>query len=441
MNDWREEYHRKLISGEEAARLIKSGDTISFTLGREASTVGRALADRKKDLQKVKILVPFPGFDFGWYDSGWEGSFELTIYHPTPVSQKMLDERRCDLEITDILCQSEGTQRESDVVITEVSSPNENGFCSFGASLWNKRQHIKRGKLVIAEVNENLIWTYGDNYVHVSEIDYFVKHQSRRTDVGKKGSLTGKIGRGDTDYLKKIASHLSTLIDDGSTIQIGVGRTTEPLVGLGLLDHKCDLGYHSETTPPGVIPLVRRGIITGKYKTIHAGKVVVTSIGGASKEDMDWVNGNPLFWLVDVGYLWDIRTISAHDHMLAINNALSVDLTGQIASENLGPRMLGGSGGQTAFAIGALLSKGGHSITVLPSTAVNDAVSRIVVVHPAGAAITVPRNCADIIVTEYGIASLRGKSLRRRAEELIEIAHPAFRSELRKEAKKLYWPE
>ena len=127
--------------------------------------------------------------------------------------------------------------------------------------------------------------------------------------------------------------------------------------------------------------------------------------------------------------------------MLAINDALSVDLTGQIASENLGPRMLGGSGGQTAFVIGALLSKGGHSITVLPSTAVNDAVSRIVVVHPAGAAITVPRNCADIIVTEYGIASLRGKSLRRRAEELIEIAHPAFRSELRKEAKKLYWPE
>jgi 4-hydroxybutyrate CoA-transferase len=189
-----------------------------------------------------------------------------------------------------------------------------------------------------------------------------------------------------------------------------------------------------------VIPLVRKGIITGKYKTINTGKVVVTSIGGASKEDMDWVNGNPLFWLVDVGYLWDIRTISAHDRMLAINNALSVDLTGQIASENIGGRMFGSSGGQTAFAIGALLSKGGHSIIVLPSTAVNGSVSRIVAALPPGTAITVPRNCADIIVTEYGIASLRGKSLRRRAEELIEIAHPDFRSELVKEAKKLYWP-
>jgi 4-hydroxybutyrate CoA-transferase len=440
LKDWREDYHRKLISAEEAARLIKSGDSISFTLGREAHTVGRAISDRKKDLQDVKILVPFPGFDFGWYDSGWESSFGLTIYHPTPISQKMLDEKRCDLEITDILCQSEGTQRESDVVITEISSPNEKGFCSFGASLWNKKQHIKKGKLVIAEVNENLIWTYGENYIHVSEIDYFVKHESKRTDVGKKGSLAGKTSKVHAPYLRQIAEHSSKLIQDGCTIQIGVGRTTEPLVELGIFDHKCDIGYHSETTPPGVIPLVRKGIITGKYKTINTGKVVVTSIGGASKEDMDWVNGNPLFWLVDVGYLWDIRTISAHDRMLAINNALSVDLTGQIASENIGGRMFGSSGGQTAFAIGALLSKGGHSIIVLPSTAVNGSVSRIVAALPPGTAITVPRNCADIIVTEYGIASLRGKSLRRRAEELIEIAHPDFRSELVKEAKKLYWP-
>lgn len=440
MKDWREEYHRKLISAEEAARLIKSGDYVSFTLGREAYTVGKAISDRKKDLQDVKILVPFPGFDFGWYDSGWESSFELTIYHPTPISQKMLDEKRCDLEITDILCQSEGTEKESDVVITEVSSPNEKGFCSFGASLWNKKQHIKKGKLVIAEVNENLIWTYGDNYIHVSEIDYFVKHESKRTDVGKKGSLAGRTSKVQAAYLRQIAQHLSKLIHDGCTIQIGVGRTTEPLVELGIFDNKCDIGYHSETTPPGVIPLVRKGIITGKYKTINTGKVVVTSIGGASKEDMDWVNGNPLFWLVDVGYLWDIRTISAHDHMLAINNALSVDLTGQIASENIGGRMFGSSGGQTAFAIGALLSKGGHSIIVLPSTAVNGSVSRIVASLPPGTAITVPRNCADLIVTEYGIASLRGKSLRRRAEELIEIAHPDFRSELVKDAKKLYWP-
>jgi 4-hydroxybutyrate CoA-transferase len=440
LKDWREEYHRKLISAEEAARLIKSGDYVSFTLGREAHTVGRAIADRKKDLQNVKILVPFPGYDFGWYDSGCESSFELTIYHPTPISQKMLDEKRCDLEITDILCQSEGTQRESDVVITEVSSPSEKGFCSFGASLWNKKQHLKKGKLVIAEVNENLIWTYGDNYIHVSEIDYFVKHESTRTDVGKKGSLAGRTSKVQATYLRQIAQHLSKLIHDGCTIQIGVGRTTEPLVELGLFDHKCDIGYHSETTPPGVIPLVRKGIITGKYKTINTGKVVVTSIGGASKEDMDWVNGNPLFWLVDVGYLWDIRTISAHDHMLAINNALSVDLTGQIASENVGGRMFGSSGGQTAFAIGALLSKGGHSIIVLPSTAVNGSVSRIVAALPPGTAITVPRNCADVIVTEYGIAFLRGKSLRRRAEELIEIAHPDFRPELVKEAKKLYWP-
>ena len=439
MEGWREEYQRKQISAEEAAALIKPGDYVAFTLGREAHAVGRAIADRREDLHNVKVLVPFPGYDFGWYEPGWEESFELTIYHPTSTAQKMLDERRCDLEITDILCQSEGTRRISDVVITEVSSPNENGFCSFGSSLWNKRQHIRKGKLVIAEVNENLIWTYGDNYVHVSEIDYFVKHQSGLSGVGKKGSLVGKKSKVRASYLVQIAEHLVKLIQDGSTVQIGVGRTTEPLVELGIFDNKCDIGYHSETTPPGIIPLVRNGVINGKYKTINPGKVVVTSIGGASKEDMDWVNGNPLFWLVDVGSLWDIRTISAHDNMLAINNALSVDLTGQIASENVGARMFGSSGGQTAFAIGSLLSKGGHSIIVLPSTAMEGSASRIVGTLPAGTTITVPRNCADIIITEHGMASLRGKSLRRRAEEMIEIAHPDFRSELRKDARNLYW--
>jgi 4-hydroxybutyrate CoA-transferase len=165
---------------------------------------------------------------------------------------------------------------------------------------------------------------------------------------------------------------------------------------------------------------------------------VVTSLGGACKEDMDWVNNNPLFWLVNVTYLWDIRTISAHDNMVAINNSLSVDLGGQIASESIGYRIMNGSGGQTAFAVGALLSKGGRSITVLPSTARKGEASRIVSCLEPGTAVTIPRNCADYVVTEYGIARLRGKSLRRRAEELIAISHPDFRAELRKEAQRLY---
>jgi len=439
MKDWEEEYRRKQISAEEAAKFVKSGDYVSFTLGREAYAIGLAIASRMSELQDVKVFQPFPGYDFGWYEPGWEDTFKLTIYMPTSISQQMMDDRRCDLEIPDILNKSESTLRETDIVITEVSQPDDKGFCSFGASLWNKREHIKRGKLVLAEVNENLIRTFGDNFVHVSEIDYFVPHQATGGIVAD-GSLAGRELKEPEPYLKDIAQYVSSLIKDGDTLQIGVGRTTEPLVKLGIFNNKCDLGWHSEATPPGVIALVREGVINGKRKTINPGKAVVTSLGGASKEDMAWVNNNPLFWLVDVSYLWDARTISAHDNMVAINNAVSVDLTGQISSESIGYKIISASGGQTAFAIGALLSKGGRSITVIPSTARRGTASRIIAALESGTGVTVPRNCADCVVTEYGIAHLRGKSLRGRAEELIAIAHPDFRAKLKNEARKLYWP-
>lgn len=439
MKDWESEYESKLISAEEAAGFVKSGDYISFTLGREAYSVGLAIASRMGELHDVKIFQPFPGHDFGWYEPGWENAFNLTIYMPTAISQQMMNDRRCDLEIPDILNMSECTTRMSDIVITEVSPPDKNGFCSFGSALWNKREHIKRGKLVIAEVNDRLIRTFGENHVHVSEIDYFVSHQSTGAIIANS-SLAGREIRELPPYIKDIAGFVSSLIKDGDTLQIGVGRTTEPLVNQGILNNKCDLGWHSEATPPGIISLVREGIINGKYKTINRGKAVVTSLGGASKEDMDWVNNNPLFWLVDVGYLWDVRTISAHDNMVALNNALAIDLSGQISAESVGFHLLSSSGGQTVFAIGALLSKGGRSITVIPSVAKNGTVSRIVPALEIGTGITVPRNCADYIVTEYGIAHMRGKSLRRRAEELIAIAHPDYRAELTKAAKNLYWP-
>ena len=160
MKDWRSEYESKLISAEEAARFVKSGDYIAFTLGREAYAIGKAIANRMDDLEDVKVFQAFPGYHFGWYGQGREKSFKVTIYMPTVVSQEMVDDKRADIEVNDILSISESTSRESDIVITEVSPPDEKGFCSFGASLWNKKEHIKRGKLVLAEVNKNLIRTF-----------------------------------------------------------------------------------------------------------------------------------------------------------------------------------------------------------------------------------------------------------------------------------------
>ena len=438
--DWQEEYKIKQISAEKAAKLVKSGNRIAFTPGRETFAVGLAIAARKEELSGVKVYVPSAGYDFGWYDPGWEDSFEVTVMMITATCQQAIDERRCDWNFSTIIPFRDALEDEEvDLVLTEVSPPDEKGFCSFGASLWNKKRRIKKAKLVIAEVNKNLIRTYGDNFVHVSEIDYFVEHISSG-DAPATGSLAGRALKEPEPYLKTIAQYVSELIKDGDTLQIGVGRTTEPLVGLGMLDGKRDLGYHSEATPPGIINLVREGIITGKYKTVNPGKVIVTSIGGSTRGEMEWVNNNSLFELVDVEYLEDVRVIAAHDNMVAINNTLAVDLTGQIASETLGTRFMMVAGGQIAFVYGAWLSRGGRSITVLPSTAVGGTVSRITPTLEPGTVVTIQRNLADCIVTEYGIAHLKGKSVRERAEELISIAHPDFRPELRKKARKLYWP-
>lgn len=438
--DWKSEYERKLISAEEAANLVKSGQRVVFTSGREAFSIGFAIAARMEELRGVKITAPTPTYDFGWYDPGWEESFELTVRMPTATCQDALDTRRCDFDPGSLIPFIEiDKSYRADICLTEVSSPDEHGFCSFGASLWAKKRQIKEAKLTIAEVNNNLIRPCGENYIHVSEIDYFVEHTPTGRGFGA-GSLAGRKLREPEAYLKAIAENVSRIIRDGDTLQIGIGRTTEPLVKLGLFDGKQDLGWHSEATPPGIISLVRDGIINGKRKTLHPEKAVVTSIGGGTKEEMDWVDNNPLFHMVDIDYLEDLRIIAANDNFVAINNALALDITGQISAETIGLRQLGSAGGQIPFVIATWLSEGGRSITVLPSTAQGGKVSRIMPVLPEGTVVTVQRNCADYIVTEYGIAHLKGKTLRQRAQALISVAHPDFRSELTKAAKERFWP-
>lgn len=438
--DWQEEYRNKLIEAEKAAAMVKSGDRIVFTMGREAFAVGLAIAARMGELKDVKLFVPTPGHDFGWYGPDSLSSFEVTIRMPTATCQEAVDNRLCDFDPGMLIPYVEVPENQKGaVVVTEVSSPDEHGFCSFGASLWGKKRELAQARLKIAEVNPSLIRTFGDNFVHVSEIDYFVEHVSSGAAPGT-GSLAGRALKEPEPYLRSIAGYVTELVRDKDTIQIGVGRSTEPLVNLGILEGKYDIGFHSEATPPGVITRVKEGIITGKYKTLNPGKAVVTSIGGSTKEEMDWVNNNPAFYLVDIAYLEDMRVIAAHDNFVAINNALLIDLIGQVGSQSIGTRQLSSAGGQIPFVIGAWLSKGGRSITVLPSTARNGTVSRIMPTLPEGTIVTIQTNCTDYVVTEYGIARLRGKTFRERAHELIGIAHPDFRAELTREARKMFWP-
>ena len=342
--DWSKEYEKRFVEPQEAISVVKSDDLVLFAMGREPRGLGLALAARKEELKDVKICTSFPGRDFGWYDPGWDDSFKVEVPYVMPMVETMMNEKRCDFTVSTLSWCHHWDLEQPDVLMLEISPPNKHGYCSLGASLWHKKFQIKNAKKVLAEVNPTLIWTYGQNAVHMSEIDVFVRHTPSKVEPGTT-DMTGKSTRGPDEADRKIAENIGSLIQDGDTIEIGVGGTIEWVPELGVLDNKNDLGLHSEICPRGIIDLVRNGVITGKYKTKHPGKAVCTAVGG-TKAHLDYVHQNPAFELYDGTYVLDPVVIAAHDNMAAINSAVSVDLTGQINTESIGPRMIGGAGGQ-----------------------------------------------------------------------------------------------
>jgi 4-hydroxybutyrate CoA-transferase len=239
--------------------------------------------------------------------------------------------------------------------------------------------------------------------------------------------------------VKTIAAYTGELIPDGATIQIGIGEPARWLPSIGAFDGKHDLGIHTELGCPGLAMLFAKGVVTNKRKTIHNGVGVAVAWTGCDNEDMAIIDDNPHFQVFDPEYVLDLRTISANERMVSINNAISVDLLGQINSESVfGGRMINGTGGQPEMHQGAFMARGGRAITLLPSTALGGSISKIVAQLEAGSLVTIPRFYADSIVTEYGIARLAGKNHRQRANELIAVAHPDFRGDLRKEAMRLW---
>ncbi|MBN1613859.1 MAG: acetyl-CoA hydrolase/transferase family protein [Deltaproteobacteria bacterium] len=492
--NWEEEYKRKLVSAEEAVKVVKSGDFVVTPLPDQPSLLQEALVGRAKELRNVTVSISAAALDPGWLAPGMEESFnivvELFIY---TRARPAMDERRITY-LPDLFSmrfkgfdegREEGRSKRPDVFITPISSPDENGFCSFGHTMWHKRSYAKRAKCVIGEVYDNLIRTYGTNFIHVSEIDYFVippsepdlsadewdemyKIFSKRNPeevysklkLGLPRGLRMIIGIGKaigyetagamiaphigldepTDVHRGIADNLKGLIRDGDTIQTGVGRPGSFMIKLGAFDERSDLGIHTEMGSPGMAYLVKNGNANGKYKTLHPGKAVFSTFAGCDADDIEFISNNPAFECYDSEYVANIRTTAMHDNMVAINNILQVDLTGQICSETqFGPRMINGQGGQTEMHIGAFLAKGGRAISLLTSTSLGG-MSTIVPQLDKGSLVTIPRQFADIIVTEYGVARLLDKTHRERAEALIEIAHPDHRAELRKEARRLFWP-
>jgi 4-hydroxybutyrate CoA-transferase len=320
---------------------------------------------------------------------------------------------------------------DADVCLLTLSPPNGQGFCSFGEQLWYSREWVNRSRLVIAELNPLVIRTGGDNYVPVSQIDYLVEQPEPIPPF----RISPIVAPDEKEAAEKIGALVASLVNDGDTIQIGLGSVSM-FTGFYLRE-KNDLGVHSEILTSSMIDLYKRGVITGRRKTLHPEKLVATGMF-MEPEDYAFVDNNPVVELRDAFYTNNPAVIAQNRNQVAINNALAVDFTGQVTAEAFGPQMYTGVAGQLDFVLGAYLSPGGRSITVLPSTARGGTISRIVSMFPEGQIVSLPRTYVDYVVTEYGIASLVGKSEQKRAEALIEVAHPQFREELRAAARKRF---
>ncbi len=435
---WQEMFNQRLMSPAQAAALVRPGDHIYLPVGQGPRVVIEALLARREELRDVTVTA-LPQGEFGWFEPEFEGRITVNVLYASPFTREALERRQADYTPFMFYGHHKGLDdgrheaRPVDVNVIHVTPPNAHGFVCLGHSVWDARTTVRRARTNIAVVNPYLPRTFGDSWIAVAEIDAFVDDATPLPDA------TARVYPPPEPWDEAIAGYTGTLVQDGDTIQIGTGSTTGNLVRLGALDARRDLGYFGELTVPGTIDLVRRGVITSRRMTTHPGRFIATTAGN-SQEDRDFINDNPFFEFYAVDYVHDPRNIARNDNFIAINNALTVDLTGQIAASTIGPRVYSGTGGQFSFAMGAFMSRGGRYVTVLPSSARAGAVSRIVPRFEPGQIVTVPRDIADTVVTEYGIARLLNRSVRERAEALISVAHPDFRAELRAAARAMFWP-
>jgi 4-hydroxybutyrate CoA-transferase len=431
------ELDRKLKSAAEAAALVQSGDQLWIPSTHAPVAILAALAARGPELRGVKIrstIIP----DFGWFRREAMDSFDVQIqYAVQPDARKALADRVIDFHPLSMIMQHKAIDagREEaqpiDKLLLTVSPPDEHGWSCVGNACWDAVSSAKRARMVMAEINESVVRTCGDSWLHVSQLDVLVANHRAR--------VVAPIPTEFDPVDRAIASHVRGLVKDGDTIQIGLGSHTGVLPLLGAFDERNDLSYFGELTVPGCVDLARRGVINGRNAALHPGKFVAAHIGN-SLEDLEYIERNPAFELHSYEHTNDPRSVAAHDDVVAMNGALMVDLTGQIGVYAFGPEVYTGLGGHLGFAIGAFLAKRGRYVTVLPSTARGGKVSTIVPLFDRGQIVSIPRELADTIVTDHGVARLVGKSVRERTEAMIEIAHPDFRDELRAEARRLYWP-
>jgi 4-hydroxybutyrate CoA-transferase len=424
-------YKSKIVTAEEAVKCIKSFDKIlihsfcAFPL-----KIVEALVKRKDELDSVEIFHALTVGELSYLKPGMEKHF---IHNATFIgknSREAVQDGRAEfipIFLSEIPRLFKSGEIKLDAALIHVSLPDDHGFCSLGVEVGLTKTGAESARIIIAQVNKNMPRTLGDSFIHVSKINYMVESDEDIQELPQSEDLSPEM----LNIYSRIGENIADLIEDGSTLQIGIGAI--PNAVLSFLYNKKALGIHTEMFSDGLIGLVQEGIITNEMKTIHPGKIIAGFVLGTRKL-YDFIHNNPLIEFHRQEYINDPFIISKNYKMVAINSAIEVDLTGQVCSDSIGTKLFSGFGGQVDFIRGAARSEGGKPIIALPSTAPDNSISKIVPFLKQGAGVVTSRGDVHYVVTEYGVAQLFGKCIRERVQELVNIAHPDFREPLLKYA-------
>jgi len=433
--NWEAIYRRKITDVDAALACIISGDQVYIGGGAgvpvsliEGLMRRAAGATGQPPLRDVELIHILTFADAPYVAPEYEGVFRHNALFIGRNVRPAVQEGRADFTPV-FLSEIPRLFRDGilpiDVALVSLSPPDEHGFCSFGVEVGATMPAAESARLVVAEVNRQMPRTLGDSFIHVSRLHHVVEVDHPLPEVPQGGS---------SELHLRIGQYIAEMIPNGATLQMGIGSVPDAVLK-NLGNHR-DLGVHTELFSDGVIDMVEAGIITCARKTFHPGKIVAGFLFG-SERLYKFVHNNPIVELHPTDYVNDIFNIAQNDKQVAVNSALQVDLTGQICADSVGPRFYSGVGGQVDFIRGAARSKGGLPIIALLSTAKEESISRIVPMLNEGGGVVTTRYDVHYVVTEYGVASLHGKTVRQRARELINIAHPKFRDELNRSAHEL----
>jgi len=430
---WQAIYQKKVTSAEQAIRAIQSGHRVFLTGNCSIPKVLlAALVKYAPEFENVEICHALTMGSSDYVAEGMEDHLRVNTMFIGANVRRAVQEGRADY--TPVLL-SEFTLLFKrgflplDVALVHLSPPDEHGFCSFGIESGLTKTPAESARVIIAEVNQQMPRTLGDTFIHVSKLNYIVPVDYPLMEMPMSEG-------GPSELAQQIAGHIAELIPNGATMQMGIGGIPDAV--LSYLYDKKDLGIHTELFSDGVIDLVEAGVITNARKTLHTGKITAGFVIG-TKRLYSFMHDNPIIELHRTEYVNDPFVIAQNERQVAINSALEVDLTGQVCADSIGPKLYSGVGGQFDFIYGASRSKDGVPIIALPATAKDGQISRITPLLKHGAGVVTTRNHVRYVVTEYGVADLYGKTIRQRAQALINVAAPQFREELTRAARELHY--